>query len=337
MVRHTQTLMNQFYEDRVQKRDWSKYVLATSVEYEYFCKILSRVLDQVIQKKRVKKNGRPKANLRDILFCLILRSYFIRSSYRIISMINELAEKKIIQTAPKRTTFMKYLKDPKITEILEQMVHLSSRPLIDHEKIFAIDASGFSSGMSEDSWVRARYTGKKWTAKGYRKAHICIGVKSGIITAAKITASTVHDTLMFGPLLEKTAESFEVIEVLADKGYHSRKNYKLISDLGAIGYIPFRNNTSGLSKGSPQYGKQYKKYLKHRDVFDRHYHLRSNVEASFSASKRKFGSYVLAKSAHAQNNEVLCKLISHNITIVIHSIIEGTAILKFIDNVSINT
>jgi hypothetical protein len=44
-----------------------------------------------------------------------------------------------------------------------------------------------------------------------------------------------------------------------------------------------------------------------------HYHKRSNVESTFSAVKRKFGDSVRSKTDTAMVNEVLCKLLCHNI------------------------
>jgi len=47
--------------------------------------------------------------------------------------------------------------------------------------------------------------------------------------------------------------------------------------------------------------------------FYKHYHKRSNVESTFSMIKKKFGSSVRAKTSVAQVNEVLCKVLCHNI------------------------
>ena len=47
-----------------------------------------------------------------------------------------------------------------------------------------------------------------------------------------------------------------------------------------------------------------------------HYHKRSNVESTFSAIKRKFGPDVRSKTEVAMNNEVLYKLIAHNLCVV---------------------
>lgn len=317
------------------RRDWSAYRLANENEYIAVCDYLSKFLDLVVREPK-QTIGRPRASLKDIIFCLIIKAYMIRSGHRIISMLDDLEEKGFISAVPKRSTLMRYLKEANLTPILEEILQTSSLPFSDHETIFAIDSSGFSIYSSNDAWVKVR-TKKPYVKKAYRKAHICIGVNSGIISAAKITTGTANDSPFMGTLLDITAKNFQVLEVLGDKAYCSRGNYKLIQKIGAIGYIPFRSNYGNLSKGSPQFGKQFRLYLKHRGTFDLHYHLRSNVEASFSASKRKFGHFVLGRIESTQDNEVLCKLIVHNICILIYEVIKGDVEFNwnFIDRMSI--
>jgi hypothetical protein len=59
-----------------------------------------------------------------------------------------------------------------------------------------------------------------------------------------------------------------------------------------------------------------------RDDYLRHYHLRSNVESTFSAIKRKFGDAVRSKTAVATRNEVLAKIVAHNVVVCIHEMHE---------------
>ena len=54
----------------------------------------------------------------------------------------------------------------------------------------------------------------------------------------------------------------------------------------------------------------------------RHYHKRSNVETTFSMIKAKFGDCLRSKTAVSQTNEVLCKVLCHNLCCVIQSIYE---------------
>lgn len=60
----------------------------------------------------------------------------------------------------------------------------------------------------------------------------------------------------------------------------------------------------------------------HQDEFLEHYHSRSNVETTFFAVKAKFGDSVKSKNFVSQTNEVLCKLIAYNITVLISAMYE---------------
>jgi len=52
------------------------------------------------------------------------------------------------------------------------------------------------------------------------------------------------------------------------------------------------------------------------------FHKRSNVESTFSIIKAKFGASVRSKMPVAQMNEVLCKVICHNLCVLVQSIYE---------------
>ena len=56
--------------------------------------------------------------------------------------------------------------------------------------------------------------------------------------------------------------------------------------------------------------------------FKAHYHRRSNVETTFHMIKSKFGERLRSKTETGQINEVLAKVLCHNICCVIQSIHE---------------
>ncbi len=66
----------------------------------------------------------------------------------------------------------------------------------------------------------------------------------------------------------------------------------------------------------------YRFYQYNEEWFKSHYHRRSNVEATFSMIKRKFGERLRSKTRTAQINEVLCKVLAYNLCCVIQSMYE---------------
>lgn len=99
-------------------------------------------------------------------------------------------------------------------------------------------------------------------------------------------------------------------------------NLQLIDSFGGTPYIPFKKNATGRSEGSALWKKTFHYFQLHKDEFMKHYHKRSNVESTFAAIKKKFGESVKSKNRIAQENELLCKIIAYNITVLIHEMIQ---------------
>ena len=135
-----------------------------------------------------------------------------------------------------------------------------------------------------------------------------------------ITGRHDHDSQQLPPLVEKTAKRFNVAEVSADKAYSGTDCHDAIAKVGATPYIAFKSNATGAVGGVFQ--KMFHFYSYKRDEFLAHYHKRSNVESTFWMVKSKFGEEVRSKLPVAQINEVLCKILCHNICCVIQSMYE---------------
>jgi hypothetical protein len=67
----------------------------------------------------------------------------------------------------------------------------------------------------------------------------------------------------------------------------------------------------------------YYYFMHNREEFLAHYHKRSNVETAFSMIKAKFGDAVQSKSHIGQLNEVPCKVLCHNLCVIIQAIHES--------------
>ncbi len=59
-----------------------------------------------------------------------------------------------------------------------------------------------------------------------------------------------------------------------------------------------------------------------REEYLQHYHKRSNIETTNHMIKAKFGDYVRSKEWTSQVNEVLLKILCHNICVVIQEMHE---------------
>src|SRR4051812_13419445 len=70
-------------------------------------------------------------------------------------------------------------------------------------------------------------------------------------------------------------------------------------------------------RGSRLREKMFHHFSLRREDYLAHYHKRSNVESTFSMIKAKFRDHVRSKTDVAMKNEVLCKIICHNICCLI--------------------
>src|SRR5262249_46493675 len=147
------------------------------------------------------------------------------------------------------------------------------------------------------------------------KAHIASGVKTNVITAVRILEKTTADCPQFGPLVKETAQGFRIGEVSADKAYLSDENFETVAALGGQAFIAFKDNTTGGVGGTFQ--KMFHYFCLNRDAYLQHYHKRSNVEATVSMVKRKFGDALRSKTDVAMKNEALTKLLAHNLCCLI--------------------
>ena len=68
--------------------------------------------------------------------------------------------------------------------------------------------------------------------------------------------------------------------------------------------------------------KMYNYFAYNREDFLQHYHLRSNVESTNNMIKSKFTDLVRSKDKTAQINEVLLKVLCHNICVLISAMFE---------------
>jgi len=136
-----------------------------------------------------------------------------------------------------------------------------------------------------------------------------------------ITDEHAADSPQFEKLIQNIAMRFKIDEIYADPAYSSKKNHQIVDKYGGKAYILFKKNATG-KKGGALWRKAYHYFQINREDFERHYHQRSNAESTFKAIKQKFGDSIKSRNKVAQENEMLCKIIAYNITVLIQSMFE---------------
>ncbi len=295
------------------KQNWPKYNAAQTAEKDHAQWLLADLCAAIPEAPPSGKGGRRAVPLRDAVFMAVFKVFSTVSARRFMSDLREAQERGHIASALSFHWAWKCLRNPAVTPILHDMIRRSALPLRTVETVFAPDSTGFGSSKF-DKWFDEKWGTPRRQCQ-WVKAHVCAGVKTGIITAAVIGGQHDGDSPQFPELVGKTAEHFKVEAITADKAYLSGDNLALVDGLGGVPYIPFKSNSVlGLT---PLWDRMYHYFQMRREEFLGHYHARSNVESVFSAVKRKFGDAVRSKTDTAMTNEVLAKLVCNNLTVVI--------------------
>jgi len=299
-------------------QEWTAYNKAQTSEIRLFDVLLKDLVAGIEEPKYT--FGRPTLSLHEQLFCSIQKVYSQLSLRRAKTLYDNANEKGQINHSPHFNAVSKFLNREEITPILQKLLVVSAKPLASVETKFSPDSSGFRTSQFNQYAVE-----KYGLPKRHRwiKCHIVTGNRTNTIVSARITEENGADCPQFEPMVrEAYGNGFNMEEISADMGYSSRENYNLGKEIGANVYIPFKSNSTGKSRGSYVWTKMFHYFNLHREEFMEHYHPRSNVESTFNMVKAKFGDKLKSKNWTAQQNELLCKLIAHNIVVLVHEMFE---------------
>ncbi|SRR6266404_1397116 len=89
--------------------------------------------------------------------------------------------------------------------------------------------------------------------------------------------------------------------------------------LEILGSCTFERSASRRGTGDPVWTRLYHFFSYNQQWFSEHYHKRSNSESTNAMIKMKFGERLRSKTEVAQFNELLCKVLCHNICVTIQS------------------
>jgi transposase len=316
-------------------QNWHVYHLAKTNEKRLFYELLHD-LCLIIQEPK-QEMGRKRATLKDLIFSLGIKLYSNYSGRKSYSDLVHAEKAGYIKKAPATNTLNDFLNCEATSDLLMKLLTISAMPLGKIETDFAMDSSGFGS-YQYDSWMKAKYQNKKgW--KNYLKAHIVTGTKTNVICSCEITPGNFSDIKQAPKILGALKENFNPKRISGDKAYSSYRVHQIIQSLGAFPYIPFQYRIKEPSKNAPKIWNDMFLYFKNnKEEFMKNYHRRSNVETTFAMVKLRLGEHLRCKNFVAQRNELIMKLLCHNICCLIQEIFElGLQIdfreceIKFVD------
>lgn len=266
--------------------------------------------------------GRPKANLSDIIKCLLIMNYHSWSYRRSCSDFELLKEQGILENIPKRATLNKYMNEPIMIKILERLIEISSLCFIDVEDTLLLDSTQFFPGVIMNAEKRKKHQKKKSMLQvpnlgKTRKLHISACKDSKIICCARTTVGKVHDHKTSQELIEVPVKNgFRIKKLLADAGYNSRENFCLCEDLGIRAFLDFRKNTRDRRHGTTLRKKQFILYSEYKEKWNESYRYRVIVELIFSSIKNRCRNYLRSRNEISKDCEMLLKALWYNLCII---------------------
>lgn len=222
-------------------------------------------------------------------------------------------------------TISSFLEKEAATDILTDLIMRTSLPAAPFERVFAADSTGFV-GKSYVRWQDIKYRGA--SEHLWAKMHIMAGTETHMITAVIIKERDAADLGQLPELLSITAKNFIIEEVLCDRVYNTVKNQRLIAEIGARAFIPFKTNHTGRRGGI--WKVKLTEWNENREESLAHYSQRAQVETAFSMMKMKFGDSLRSKNEVPMKNEALCKALCHNISCLIRMMYERKVGMEFL-------
>lgn len=298
-------------------QDWPRYNAAQCAEKATVQSLLRALCDGIVTPAHPGRGPKP-IPLSDAVYGMAMKVYTTVSGRRATTDLEECERAGHMAKAPRYNTTFDYFAKPELTPLLTALIEESAAPLACVESQFAVDSTGFGT-VTYRRWYDHKY-GREMKEHGWVKAHAMVGTTTNVITAIRVTDSTVNDCPELPALVASTGRRFAMAEVSADKAYLSHANLAAVEAAGAIPYVPFKSNSKGA--GPAAWRRMWGLFMYKQADFLAHYHARSNVESTFSAVKRKFGGSVRSKNATSQTNEVLCKVLCFNLSCLVHAMHE---------------
>ena len=264
--------------------------------------------------------GRPPADSRAIVICLIIRAIFrlsYRSVYSLLASSSEYRGICRIKHLPAYNTVQEHVKD--VSEgYLNELVKQTSTAIIRVQRrrscSSACDGTGIATRKYE-RWFDVRNSSRSRKKRFVKlHAHVSTDREMPFFLSAIVTKGYKNDSPKLKALMSQKSRQITLDDVALDSAFLSRRNAQLVADNGANPIIKLKSNTaSAHSKGYPAWNRMIHDAWGNKEAYESRYHRRAVIEGIFGAFKHRFGREVASKIRHNQNVEVLCRVVAWNI------------------------
>lgn len=171
-----------------------------------------------------------------------------------------------------------------------------------------VDSTGFRLKTSS-AWYDIRIK-RKNLRKDNNKLHIAIEARRNAILEFKITPHQRNDS----PQLKFLLRNIEILKrVIGDSGYLSRNNCDVAVEKNGRPFFCLKRGITSRQRGSKAWKKMVELATICKPLFEKIYHIRSQIEGVNSSLKRRYGSCLTAIRAKARNTQLALKVLAYNI------------------------
>jgi len=284
-------------------------------ERENFPHIMCDLID-MIDIKNNQTMGRPSHYIKDVIKCLLTKTYNNLSYRRSKADIELLYSRRIINSIPSRSVLNRCMMDVELKKILQDLITLSSKLFIDEEDTLLVDSTWLSKKKGLGNYENNKESFNPFEKT--RKLHVACLKNSKVIVHAITTNGNANDSPYFEPLLKNVVDNgFNIKSMLADAGYSSHLNYALCDSYHIEEvYIDFKKNATTRNSKGRLWKQKLLMYKNNFDTWHEQYRYRVLIEGVFSSIKRKQINYIRNRKEISQDIELLLKVLCHNICII---------------------
>jgi hypothetical protein len=194
------------------------------------------------------------------------------------------------------------------------------RGLIPDKPESTIDATGLETRHVSRHYVRRTRADRSSTHAAWPKLTAVAHTHTHIILGAMPGRGPSQDSPDFGPALRQASANLHLDCLLADTGYDGEHNHRLAREELGIRLTAIKLNPRNAGGQEPK--GRYRAQL-HRRFPKRRYHRRAHAECVFSRLKRHLGSALTARNDESQAREMLLRVLTHNLMLLLLSLAES--------------
>lgn len=277
--------------------------------------VVAREIRELVDKERIHEKrpggrGRPPADKRDIIKCLLfleLLKCVIQKSPSILKLHAGLLG---LTSVPAPRTLYNYRAKPGMTSTLQRLQFASAYACWLKETMAATDGTG-NPHTGGKAWSNDRLDAREY--RGYDKSHYIIGVKSLVIPVTKVTRGTWSEIPEFEYLVRGAVPGSGIKTVAADSGLVAVENYEVARELGVTPYIKPKDNAVFRPHPANAYERAVCFATRFPERFKETYRWRVKAESAIHAKKTACGDVLRGQFPSSRRNQEICRIIIHNL------------------------